>query len=206
MTDSVIIEPLLQPDESRYVMFPVKDHDIWKMYKKSVDSFWVPQECDLSKDLNDWEKLTKDEKHFISMVLAFFAASDGIVLENLGMRFMGDVQLAEARAFYGFQIAMENIHSQMYSQLIETYIAYKIRLTSKQTFLEIRNVLHKYFGQHLNLDFEIQKVMTLMKGDKKNLTQKINFSLPKSIGNVLIDQEIDCNKLEKILLEFLKND
>ncbi len=90
--------------------------------------------------------------------------------------------------------------------VIETYIAYKIRLTSKQTFLEIRNVLHKYFGQHLNLDFEIQKVMTLMKGDKKNLTQKINFSLPKAIGNVLIDQEIDCNELEKILLEFLKND
>jgi ribonucleotide reductase beta subunit family protein with ferritin-like domain len=125
MSETVNIEPLLRPDDSRYVMFPVKDHDIWKMYKKSVDSFWVPQECDLSKDLNDWTKLTKDEKHFISMVLAFFAASDGIVLENLGMRFMGDVQLAEARAFYGFQIAMENIHSEMYSLLIDTYISDK---------------------------------------------------------------------------------
>ena len=125
MSDTVNTEPLLTPDVSRYVMFPVKDHDIWTMYKKSVDSFWVPQECDLSKDLNDWNKLTKDEKHFISMVLAFFAASDGIVLENLGMRFMGDVQLAEARAFYGFQIAMENIHSEMYSLLIDTYISDK---------------------------------------------------------------------------------
>tara|TARA_B100001287_G_scaffold50226_1_gene39273 strand:+ start:12543 stop:13520 length:978 start_codon:yes stop_codon:yes gene_type:complete len=125
MSDTTNSEPLLTPDTSRYVMFPVKDHDIWTMYKKSVDSFWVPQECDLSKDLNDWNKLTKDEKHFISMVLAFFAASDGIVLENLGMRFMGDVQLAEARAFYGFQIAMENIHSEMYSLLIDTYISDK---------------------------------------------------------------------------------
>jgi len=115
-------EPLLTPDDSRYVMFPIKDNDIWKMYKKSVDSFWVPQECDLSRDLGDWEKLSKDEKHFISMVLAFFASSDGIVLENLAIRFMGDVQLAEARAFYGFQIAIENIHSEMYSLLIDTYI------------------------------------------------------------------------------------
>jgi ribonucleotide reductase beta subunit family protein with ferritin-like domain len=115
-------EFLLTPSDSRYVMFPIVDNDIWKMYKKSVDSFWVPQECDLSKDLTDWEKLNKDEKHFISMVLAFFAASDGIVLENLAVRFMSDVQLSEARAFYGFQIAMENIHSEMYSLLIDTYI------------------------------------------------------------------------------------
>jgi len=122
MTDSTTTEPLLTPDDSRYVMFPIKDNDIWKMYKKSVDSFWVPQECDLSRDLGDWEKLSKDEKHFISMVLAFFASSDGIVLENLAIRFMGDVQLAEARAFYGFQIAIENIHSEMYSLLIDTYI------------------------------------------------------------------------------------
>ena len=115
-------EFLLTPSDSRYVMFPIVDNDIWKMYKKSVDSFWVPQECDLSKDLMDWDKLNKDEKHFISMVLAFFAASDGIVLENLAVRFMSDVQLSEARAFYGFQIAMENIHSEMYSLLIDTYI------------------------------------------------------------------------------------
>ena len=119
---STFKEPLLTPNDNRYVMFPIVDEDIWKMYKKSVDSFWVPQECDLSRDLNDWEKLSKDEKHFISMVLAFFAASDGIVLENLAVRFMNDVQLSEARAFYGFQIAIENIHSEMYSLLIDTYI------------------------------------------------------------------------------------
>ena len=119
---SQFVEPLLTPDDNRFVMFPIKDNDIWEMYKKSVDSFWVVQEVDLSKDLNDWEKLTNDEKQFIKMILAFFAASDGLVLENLAVRFMNDVQLAEARAFYGFQIAMENIHSQMYSTLIDTYI------------------------------------------------------------------------------------
>jgi len=110
MSETTFVEPLLKADDSRYVMFPIKDNDIWKMYKKSVDSFWVAQEVDLSKDLNDWASLNPDEKHFISMVLAFFAASDGLVLENLASRFMNDVQLAEARAFYGFQIAMENIH------------------------------------------------------------------------------------------------
>jgi len=122
MSEIAFVEPLLKPDDSRYVMFPIKDNDIWKMYKKSVDSFWVPQEVDLSKDLADWKTLSDDEKHFISMVLAFFAASDGLVLENLAVRFMNDVQLAEARAFYGFQIAIENIHSEMYSILIDTYV------------------------------------------------------------------------------------
>lgn len=116
-------EPLLVPDDSRFVMFPIKDDSMWKMYKKQVDCFWRAEEIDLSMDVNQWkQKLTPDERHFISMVLAFFAASDGIVLENLATRFMGDVQLAEARAFYGFQIAMENIHSETYSLLIETYI------------------------------------------------------------------------------------
>ena len=108
-------EPLLEDSESRYVMFPIQDDNIWKMYKKQIDCFWRAEEIDLSKDLNDWARLTGDEKHFISMVLAFFAASDGIVLENLAVRFMKDVQLSEARAFYGFQIAMENIHSETYS-------------------------------------------------------------------------------------------
>jgi ribonucleoside-diphosphate reductase subunit M2 len=117
-----INEPLLIADDSRFVMFPIQHDDIWNMYKKQVDCFWRAEEVDLSKDLNDWKKLNKDEKHFISIVLAFFAASDGIVLENIGLRFMSEVQNSEARAFYGFQIAMENIHSQMYSQLIETYI------------------------------------------------------------------------------------
>jgi ribonucleotide reductase beta subunit family protein with ferritin-like domain len=115
-------ELLLTPDDNRFVMFPIKCDDIWKMYKKQVDCFWRAEEIDLSKDLINWESLNADEKYFISMILAFFAASDGIVLENLASRFMNDVQLAEARAFYGFQIAMENIHSETYSLLIETYI------------------------------------------------------------------------------------
>jgi len=116
------IEPLLQNDANRYVMFPIQDQEIWQMYKKQIDCFWRAEEIDLSKDLADWDSLQKDEKYFISMILAFFAASDGIVLENLATRFMGEVQLSEARAFYGFQIAMENVHSETYSLLIDTYI------------------------------------------------------------------------------------
>jgi len=116
------LEPLLTPDENRFVMFPIKYDDIWNMYQKQVDCFWRPEEIDLSKYLSHWDGLNKDEQHFISMILAFFAASDGIVLENLAQRFMSDVQVSEARAFYGFQIAMENIHSNTYSNLIETYI------------------------------------------------------------------------------------
>ena len=115
-------EPLLAPDDNRFVMFPIKYDDIWQMYKKQVDCFWRAEEIDLTKDLDNWNSLNQDEKYFISMILAFFAASDGIVLENLASRFMNDVQVSEARAFYGFQIAMENIHSETYSLLIETYI------------------------------------------------------------------------------------
>lgn len=122
MAEPVLNDPLLTPNEKRFVMFPIQDDSIWQMYKKQVDSFWVPQEVGLSQDLADWKKLSDDERHFISMVLAFFAGSDGIVQDNLAARFMGDVQLSEARAFYGFQIAMESIHNEMYSILIDTYI------------------------------------------------------------------------------------
>lgn len=118
----ITTEPLLTEDDNRFVMFPIQDESIWKMYKKQMDCFWRAEEIDLSKDLTDWNKMTTDEKHFIKMVLAFFAASDGIIVENLGARFMSEVQLSEARAFYGFQIAMENIHSETYSLLIDTYI------------------------------------------------------------------------------------
>ena len=121
-----ILEPLLTPDDNRFVMFPIKHEDIWQMYKTQVDCFWRAEEIDLSKDLTNWESLNTDEKYFISMILAFFAASDGIVLENLALRFMNEIQISEARAFYGFQIAMENIHSQTYSLLIETYIKDKM--------------------------------------------------------------------------------
>jgi ribonucleotide reductase beta subunit family protein with ferritin-like domain len=117
-----ITDPLLISDEKRYVMFPIQYDDIWQMYKKQVDCFWRPEEIDLTKDLKDWNELNPDERYFISMILAFFAASDGLVIENLASRFMNDIQISEARAFYGFQIAMENIHSHTYSLLIETYI------------------------------------------------------------------------------------
>ena len=118
-------EPLLSPDDNRFVMFPIKYQDIWEMYKKQVDCFWRAEEIDLTKDLSHWDSLNDDERYFISMILAFFAASDGIVLENLATRFMKEVQVSEARAFYGFQIAMENIHNETYSILIETYIKNK---------------------------------------------------------------------------------
>ena len=118
-----MIEPLLLEDINRFVMFPIQHHTVWEMYKKQIDCFWRVEEVDLSKDRTSWETLNSDEKHFISMILAFFASSDGIVIENLGTRFMNDVQISEVRAFYGFQIAMENIHSEMYSLLIEEYIS-----------------------------------------------------------------------------------
>ena len=130
-------EPLLAPDDNRFVMFPIKYQDIWEMYKKQVDCFWRAEEIDLTKDLANWESLNQDEKFFISMILAFFAASDGIVLENLASRFMNDVQVSEARAFYGFQIAMENIHSETYSLLIETYI--KDKAEKSKLFNAIEN-------------------------------------------------------------------
>ncbi|GAV08605.1 hypothetical protein RvY_18270 [Ramazzottius varieornatus] len=115
-------EPLLRENPNRFVIFPIRYHDIWQMYKKAVASFWTTEEVDLSKDVQQWEALTANEKHFISHVLAFFAASDGIVNENLVERFSQEVQITEARFFYGFQIAIENIHSEMYSLLIDTYI------------------------------------------------------------------------------------
>merc|ERR1712198_288482 len=115
-------EPLLKDNPSRFVIFPIQFDDIFALYKKAVASFWTVEEVDLSKDINDWDKLKDDERHFISHVLAFFAASDGIVNENLVERFCQEVQVPEARCFYGFQIAMENIHSEMYSLLINTFI------------------------------------------------------------------------------------
>ena len=133
----IITEPLLAPDDNRFVMFPIRYDDIWQMYKKQVECFWQPDEIDLTKDLAHWEGLSKDEQYYISMILAFFAASDGIVLENLAQRFMGEIQVSEARAFYGFQIAMENIHSHTYSLLIETYI--KDTLEKERLFNAINN-------------------------------------------------------------------
>lgn len=116
------MEPLLQENKNRFVLFPIKHHEIWKMYKQAEASFWTAEEIDLAPDLADWEKLNDNERHFIKHVLAFFAASDGIVNENLAEQFLAEVQVPEARCFYGFQVAIENIHSETYSLLIDTYI------------------------------------------------------------------------------------
>lgn len=115
-------EPLLKENKNRFVLFPIEYDDIWQMYKQAEASFWTAEEIDLSSDLSDWERLNDGERHFISHVLAFFAASDGIVNENLAQNFLEQVQFAEAKCFYGFQIMMENIHSETYSLLIDTYI------------------------------------------------------------------------------------
>ena len=114
------MEPLLEENKDRFVLFPIKHPEIWEMYKIAEMSFWTAEEVDLYQDLRDWKNLSADEQHFIKHVLAFFAASDGIVNENLAVNFMSEVQIPEARCFYGFQIMIENIHSEMYSLLIDT--------------------------------------------------------------------------------------
>jgi ribonucleotide reductase beta subunit family protein with ferritin-like domain len=116
------VEPLLTETKNRFVIFPIRYTPVWKMYKKALSAFWTAEEIDLSTDIDDWEKLTPNEQHFIKHILAFFAGSDGIVNENLGARFMNEVAVPEAKAFYAFQIAMETIHSETYSLLIDTYI------------------------------------------------------------------------------------
>jgi ribonucleoside-diphosphate reductase beta chain len=116
------IEPILKENKNRFVLFPIQHNDIWQMYKKEEASFWTAEEIDLTQDLVDWEKLNDGERHFISHILAFFAASDGIVNENLAQNFLEEVQYPEAKCFYVFQIMMENIHSETYSLLIDTYI------------------------------------------------------------------------------------
>jgi len=116
------IEPLLKENPNRFVIFPIKYHDMWSHYKKAVASFWTAEEIDLSKDYEQWNKLTDNERYFIKNILAFFAGSDGIVNENLVQNFMDEVQVPEAKCFYGFQIAIENIHSEVYSLLLDTYV------------------------------------------------------------------------------------
>ncbi len=165
-------ELLLNEDHSRYTMFPIQDHDIWKMYKKAESLFWTAEEIDLSKDINHWKTLSEDEKNFLSMILAFFAASDGIVLENLGERFMSEVQLSEARAFYGFQIAIENIHSEVYSLLIDTYIS------SKEEKSRLFNALNEFPCIKKKADWAIKWIK-----DKRSsfLTRLVAFACVEGI-------------------------
>jgi len=120
--DHLAIEPILRDDMSRFALFPIKQRKLWEMYKQHMASFWTAEEVDVSGDRGDWDRLSDDERHFVSTVLAFFASSDGVVMENLVHRFCDDVKVPEARCFYGFQIAMEAVHQEMYSLLIQTYI------------------------------------------------------------------------------------
>lgn len=122
MSNSLPEEPILRENKDRFVLFPIQQHEIWKYYKQAEASFWTAEEIDLSQDLTDWENLNDGERYFIKHVLAFFAASDGIVNENLAEHFISEVQYTEAKFFYGFQIAIENIHSETYSLLIDTYV------------------------------------------------------------------------------------
>jgi ribonucleotide reductase beta subunit family protein with ferritin-like domain len=130
-------DPILEESTQRFTTFPIVYHDIWSLYKKQVSCFWTSEEIDLSKDHTHWEQLTDDERFFIMHILAFFSNSDGIINENLCVRFMSEVQISEARAFYGFQIMMENIHSETYSLLIDTYI--KDQVDKNQLFNAIDN-------------------------------------------------------------------
>ena len=126
MKDSIKLndeELLLKRNDKRFVLFPIEHFDIYELYKKAESSFWTVNEIDLSKDINDWnEKLNENERHFIKNIIGFFAGSDGIIMENLACRFMNEVQIPEARAFYSYQIFNESIHSETYSLLIDTYI------------------------------------------------------------------------------------
>ena len=122
MSHGTLEEPILKENKDRFVLFPIRQHEIWKFYKQAEASFWTAEEIDLSQDLTDWVGLNDGERHFITHVLAFFAASDGIVNENLAEHFISEVQYTEAKFFYGFQITIENIHSETYSLLIDTYV------------------------------------------------------------------------------------
>ncbi len=148
---TMVEEPILKEDPRRFVLFPIQHDDIWQFYKKSEASFWTAEEIDLGPDLHDWEhKLTDDERYFIKHVLAFFAASDGIVNENLAENFVAEVQYTEAKFFYGFQIAMENIHSETYSLLIDTYIKDKAEKNTLFNAIETMDCVKKKAEWALN--------------------------------------------------------
>lgn len=136
-------EPMLAPNPNRFVIFPIQYHDLWKMYKDHVSVFWRPEELDLSKDMRDWITLTPNEQHFIKRILGFFAGSDGIVMENLAQRFMNEIQVPEARFFYGIQMMIETIHSETYSQLIDTYIEDRMEKTDILRSIQTVPVIQK---------------------------------------------------------------
>ena len=192
-------EPLLAPDDKRFVMFPIKHDDIWKMYKTQIDCFWRAEEIDLTKDITHWDTLNADERYFISMILAFFAASDGIVLENLASRFMNEIQISEARAFYGFQIAMENIHCVTGETKILTDNGYYMikELENKHVNVwngdEFSSVEVKYTG-----DQEIYKV-TLSNGMELDCSPGHKWLIQK--GNPKHPERCLCEEVETIDLK-----
>ncbi len=145
------VEPILEENEGRFVIFPIKHHDIWEWYKKMEASFWTAEEIDLHQDLTDWNtKLSADEQYFIKHILAFFAASDGIVNENLAENFVNEVQYPEAKFFYGFQIMMENIHSETYSLLIDTYVKDEVEKNKLFKAIEVFPAIQKKAKWALN--------------------------------------------------------
>jgi len=192
-------EPLLTPDDNRFVMFPIKHDDIWKMYKTQIDCFWRAEEIDLTKDITHWDTLNADEKYFISMILAFFAASDGIVLENLAARFMNEIQVSEARAFYGFQIAMENIHCVTGETKILTDNGYYMIKELENKYVNVWNgdefssVEVKYTG-----DQEIYKV-TLSNGMELDCSPGHKWLIQK--GNPKHPERCLCEEVETIDLK-----
>ncbi len=216
-----IEEPLLTENPDRYVMFPIQDNEIWKLYKKQMDCFWRAEEIDLGKDMMHWKTLTDNEKHFIKMVLAFFAASDGIVLENLGARFMNEVQLAEARAFYSFQMMMENIHCVSGDTKIMTKDGYITIKDKVHSMVEIWNghefskVKVQYTGEEELLCIRLSNGMELkctkehkwlvpntsgeeervLAKDLKVGTQMLSFSYPNPLSsNIFQKQHTSCKE------------
>ena len=131
-------EILLKKNKNRFVLFPIKYNDIYEEYKKAESTFWTTNEIDLSKDINDWNKLNNNEKYFIKNIIGFFAGSDGIIIENLAVRFLNEIEIPEARSFYSYQIFNENIHSETYSLLIDTYI--KDNEEKNKIFNSIENI------------------------------------------------------------------
>ncbi len=165
-------EEILKENPDRFVLFPIDYPKVWAMYKKQVAVFWTAEEIDFDQDLSDWAKLNDKEQHFIKYVIAFFAGSDGIVLENLGSRFMNEVQVPEIKCFYGFQIAMENIHSETYSLLIDTYIKDKAE----------KNILFKAIDNFPSINKKANWALKWIKDNESNFaTRLIAFAIVEGV-------------------------
>ena len=212
-SNTIVTEPLLIKDEARYVMFPIKYNDVWNMYKKQMDSFWRCEEINMSKDLAEWEKMNDDEKYFIKMVLAFFAASDGIVLENLAQRFMSDIENSEIRAFYSMQIFMENIHCVSGNTRIMTNKGYeKIsdivnKSTSVWNGTEFSDVTIKYTGNQALFRVYLSNGMYLDCTDgHKWLIYEKSGKIMKVTTNELIPFVTKLVEFDYPIMDFLNDD